>query len=155
MNAFLVEYEAGPTRLREAVRGLTREELLKRPADGSWSIQQIVMHIMDSELIVTDRAKRIIAEPEPQLIGFDERLFAANLFYEQQSVEDALQLIEINRRQFARVLRLLPAEAMDRWGLHNERGEMTLRQILLSLNSHFRHHLEFIERKRPRPADSR
>lgn len=148
IETFLAEYESASAALRQAVQGLSQEALLKKPADGTWSIQQIVIHLMDSDLIITDRAKRVIAEPEPELIGFDERLFAANLYYDAQSVEDAISLIEINRRQFCRVLRQLPTEAMERRGFHNERGEVTLRQLLLSLNSHFRQHLQFIRDKR-------
>jgi uncharacterized damage-inducible protein DinB len=154
IETFFAEYEVGAAHLRQAIQGLTPVQLRHRPADGSWSIQQIVLHMMDSELIVTDRAKRIIAEPEPQLIGFDERLYAANLLYDEQTVDDAVSIIEISRRQFARILRKLPPEAMDRCGFHNERGQATLRQVLLSLNSHFRHHLERIREKRTATGDA-
>ena len=83
MDPKLIEhYAAGGEKLSMAIRGLTREDLLcLPPADanvGKWSIQQVVIHCMDSDLIATDRIKRMIAEDNPTLIGYDENKFAAN-----------------------------------------------------------------------------
>ncbi len=43
--------------------------------------------MIDSDLILADRMKRVIAEEHPTLIGFDESLFAQRLFYQQQNLE--------------------------------------------------------------------
>src|SRR5947207_3326719 len=94
-RSLIDEYEGGGEQLALAIRGLTREDLLALPAPdapkevGKWSIQQVVLHLMDSDLIAADRMKRVIAEDNPTLIGFDETRFAQNLFYEEQSAEDA------------------------------------------------------------------
>lgn len=142
------EYEAGAGLLREAMAGLTPEQLNAHPVPGTWSIQQIVMHLMDSDLIWTDRAKRMIAEDNPLLIGYDESRFAANLHYDQQDVADAITIFELNRRQFARVLRNLPAKAFERTGVHNERGTIQLGQSIESITWHVGHHVEFARQKR-------
>jgi hypothetical protein len=46
------------------------------PVPGTWSIQQIVLHMMDSDLIASDRMKRVIAEDRPTLIGYNETAFS-------------------------------------------------------------------------------
>jgi hypothetical protein len=48
----------------------------------------------------------------------------------------------------ARILRTLPAEALQRVGVHNERGEMPLERLLTSITGHITHHLDFIGEKR-------
>jgi hypothetical protein len=149
MDRELIEhFAAGGEKLSLAVRGLTREDLVCFPVPGTWSIQQIVIHMQDSDLIAVDRMKRIIAEDEPTLIGYDETKFANALFNDEQSVEDALTLFDLNRRQFARVLRKLPDGAFDRAGNHNERGRVTLGYMLKSYVDHLEHHLHFIHEKR-------
>ena len=35
------------------------------PVPGKWSVQQLVMHMLDSDLVAGERMKRIIAEPRP------------------------------------------------------------------------------------------
>lgn len=149
MNRGLIdEYEAGGPRLRAAVAGLGDEQLKRRPADGSWSIQQIVIHLCDSDLVGSDRMKRVIAEERPLLVGYDESKFAERLHCDDQSIVDALAVFETNRRQMARVLRALPDEAFDRWGIHDERGKVTLLELLSGYIGHLEHHLRFIERKK-------
>jgi hypothetical protein len=110
------DYEKALDKLRKSVAGLSREHFLAVPVPGTWSIQQIVVHIMDSDLIWTDRAKRVIAEENPTLIGYDESRFAENLHCEEYSIDDAITIFELNRKNFAKVLRRLPDAAFDRMG---------------------------------------
>jgi uncharacterized damage-inducible protein DinB len=143
------QYARGGALPRSAIAGLGRDALLARPSDGSWSIQQIIIHLQDSELAYADRMKRVIAEENPPLIGYDQSLFAQNLFYDEQSAADAVAIVELNRRNMTRILRKLPDATFARIGTHNERGPMTLAQLVVSATEHLEHHLRFIEKKRP------
>lgn len=147
-RSLIDQYLKGSDDLRMAVRGLEREDLLAYPVPGTWSIQEIVLHVVDSDLVLSDRMKRVIAEDKPQLIGFDETRFAKALLYNDQSVEDAITLFELNRRQMGRVLAKLPDQAFDRIGTHNERGPMKLSDLLAGAVNHLKHHLKFIVDKR-------
>ena len=59
-----------------------------------------------------------------------------------------LDLFEANRRFTARWLRTLAPEAFARTGIHTQRGEVTLLQILEIYAHHVDHHLEFVAQKR-------
>jgi DinB superfamily len=141
-------YLAGPKALRQAVRGLSREQLVARPVPGKWSTLEVVCHIADFEPIMASRMKRVIAEDQPQLLGASEVKFAAALAYQQRDLEEELAIIENTRRQMARILRPLPAEAFQRVGIHNERGPLTLERLVTTATGHIPHHLKFIEEKR-------
>jgi hypothetical protein len=153
MDAKLIEhYAAGGEKLSMAIRGLTREDLICLPPIdanvGRWSIQQVVIHCMDSDLIATDRIKRMIAEENPSLIGYDENRVVQHLFYDEQDAELAAQIVDLNRRQFAKVLRKLPESVWARKGTHNERGVVSAGKYLQSTVDHLDHHLSFIHKKR-------
>src|SRR5437868_13377823 len=120
------EYAAGGAVLRRAVAGLSREELTARPGPGAWSIQEVVIHLADSDAISIDRMKRILTEDNPPLLYADETAYVDRLYSDEQSLEDALTLFDVGRRQFARVLRKLPDDAFRRRGTHNRRGEVTV-----------------------------
>ncbi|MBY0455968.1 MAG: DinB family protein [Gemmataceae bacterium] len=149
MDRSLIDaYESAPAKLRAAVRGLTRDELTARPGPGAWSILEVVVHIADSDAISIDRMKRILTEDNPPLLYADESAYVANLFTHDQDIEDALALLEIGRRQWARVLRKLPDEAFARTGQHNRRGAVSLGQLVGDYIRHVDEHLEFVRGKR-------
>ena len=148
------QYRSAGGLLREAIAGLTEQELLQQPpADapaelGRWSIQQVAIHLVDAEMVYAERMKRVIAEDTPRLIGFDEAQWAARLNYERQSAADAADLVERVRRQTARMLAGLPDAAFDRRGIHDQAGSVTLNDLIVQIIRHLEHHVRFIARKR-------
>ena len=141
-------YLEGPQALRQAVAGMSREQVLARPVPGKWSTLEVVCHLGDFEPIHADRMKRIIAEDRPTLIGADETRFAQALAYHQRDMEEELAIIERTRSQLARILRTLPDSALERVGVHNERGELSLLRLLTITTDHITHHLPFVHAKR-------
>src|SRR6185369_13476372 len=141
-------YLAGARALRQAVAGMTREQLLARPVAGKWSTLEVLCHLGDFEPIYADRMKRVIAEERPQLLGADETRFAKGLAYQERDAAEELNIIEQTRSQMGRILRTLPAEALRRVGVHNERGPLTLEDLLQGVTNHVTHHLKFILEKR-------
>jgi uncharacterized damage-inducible protein DinB len=145
----LVEsYLAGSQSLRQSVKGMSREQILARPVPGKWSTLEVVCHLADFDPIIADRMKRVIAEEKPALVGADENRFAAALHYHDRDLEEELTIIDRTRSQMARILRKLPADALQRIGNHNERGPLTLEQLLTSATNHIPHHVKFIVEKR-------
>jgi uncharacterized damage-inducible protein DinB len=151
MNRQLIEeYVACGARLRQAVAGLTQEDLTARPGPGKWSILELVIHLADSDCISIDRMKRMLIEDNPQLLYADESAYVDRLCTHDQSLEDALTLFEVGRRQFARVLRKLPDDAFERRGTHNRRGEVKVGAMVEDYIEHVNYHLEFLFDKRER-----
>jgi uncharacterized damage-inducible protein DinB len=141
-------YLSGAVQLRAAVAGMSREQLLARPVPGKWSTLEVVAHIADFEPVMTDRIKRVISHDNPTLLGADEALFAAHLFYHERNIEEELAVVDAIRASTARTLKQLPAEALNRFGTHNEAGVLTLEKLILRATNHITHHLAFIVEKR-------
>jgi DinB superfamily len=151
MNRDVIEsFAAGGDILRQAVQGLSRDDLIARPGPGDWSIQELVIHMADSDEIAIDRMKRILTEDNPPLLYADESAYIARLLPHEQSIEDALTLMEVGRRQWSRVLRGLPDEAFSRTGTHNRKGVLTLGDMVIGYTKHLEHHLVFLRAKRER-----
>lgn len=147
-RSLIEEYVAGPAKLRAAVAGLSREELTARPGPGAWSILEVVVHLADSDAISIDRMKRMLTEDDPPLFYADETAYVERLYTHEQDLEDALTLLEVGRRQWARVLRKLPDEAFARTGRHNRRGTVTVGQFVADYCAHIDDHLKFVVGKR-------
>ncbi|MBX9581730.1 MAG: DinB family protein [Gemmataceae bacterium] len=143
------EYLKGAADLRAAVAGMTPEQMAARPVPGKWSTLEVLCHLADFEPVFADRMKRVIALGDnPVLLAADENLFARELRYEGRDAAEEVAVVEATRRQMARILRGLPAEAFGRTGTHSLKGPQTLEQIARYAINHVNHHLPFIAEKR-------
>lgn len=141
-------YLAGPRQLRDAVRGMTPEQLDARPVPGKMTTREVIAHIADFEPVYTDRMKRVIAEESPPLRGGDPDVWAKALAYNVRDVNEELDLVEAVRKQMARILRTVPESAWTRAGVHSEYGALSLEELLRRITNHVPHHVKFIEEKR-------
>lgn len=149
MDRKLIEkYAADASTPRRAIEGLTLQDLNALPIPGTWSIQQIVVHLMDSDLIASDRMKRVIAMENPQIAAYDETAFAAKLGYDQTDARAAAEVFELNRRLTADLLRRQPDAAFARTGNHSDRGPITLEWLVGIYAGHVDSHMKHLRKKR-------
>jgi uncharacterized damage-inducible protein DinB len=147
-NELLQSYEQGSDSFRAMFAGLTPEQLQAFPVPGTWSLQQIALHVLDSDLVIADRMKRVIAEDRPLLIAYDETRFAASLHYDQQPIDEVASLFALNRKHVSRILRRLAPDIFQRTGIHTERGTVSLAQLVQGAIDHLEHHRAFVVKKR-------
>lgn len=141
-------YLAGPGQLREAIAGMTPEQLDAVPIPGKWSTRQILCHLADVEPVYADRMKRVLAEDNPPLAALDPDRYATALAYESRDLAEELALIEVVRSQMGRILAALPPAAFQRTGQHSADGPLTLSQLFERITRHIPHHIAFIREKR-------
>jgi uncharacterized damage-inducible protein DinB len=141
-------FEAGATTPAAWIRGANPDQLRARPVPGKWSLMEVVLHVLDSDLAAGHRFRRIVAEESPLLIAYDETLFAARLSYHDMEPGEVVALFELHRRFTARWLRTVPHESFERAGIHNQRGKVTLAQFVKIYIDHLTHHEAFVKDKR-------
>ncbi len=142
------EYLAGPQKLRDAIDGMSDEQIDAAPIPGKWSTRQVICHIADFEPVYADRMKRIIVEENPTMFGGDPDVFAAGLAYNERDIEEELQLLAAVRKHVARILKTLKPEQFERMGNHSVDGPISLEVLLQRITNHIPHHIAFIEKKR-------
>lgn len=141
-------YEAGGPLLAYAASGLSPEQETARPGPGAWSIAELVAHLLDADLVLADRMKRLIAEDEPVLQAFDENAWIARLDSQGMPVEEAVNLFVANRQWMTRILKKCSDADFARMGTHSEAGRKSLAEVLATAANHVDHHLRFLYTKR-------
>jgi uncharacterized damage-inducible protein DinB len=139
--------DGGPL-LVQAVAGLTPEQTRDHPIPGTWSVAELVAHLLDCDLVFADRMKRVIAEDSPTLQAFDESAWLVRLDSNAMPVDEAAALFAANRRWMARILRAQDESAFARSGMHSDKGRQTLAEVLAYATNHLDHHLKFLYAKR-------
>jgi hypothetical protein len=108
-----------------AVRALVDDagELLRvRPEPGEWSVLECIGHLVDSELVSGTRERWIIAEDEPEIIGYDQALWVDRLDHNADDPAVLIDTLEALRRANLDLWARRPEADRERIGRHNERG---------------------------------
>lgn len=148
--AGIAELESAPGSLRNALAGLTQQQLDTPYRPGGWTVRQLVHHMADSHMHAYIRTKHALTETEPTIKPYDEKLWA-ELPDSGGPVEGSLMLFEYLHQRWAALLGALePAEWQRTW-IHPERpGVQTLDRTLLLYVWHSRHHTAHITSLRTR-----
>ena len=118
--------EAGPVILRALLRSLGGEELRRRPAPDEWSVIEVVAHLGDTEERALGRVRRMLAEHDPLLPGYDERELAVAGRYSERDLAAELDRFERVRGEHVALLSGLDDAAWRHSGRHGEQGPMTV-----------------------------
>ncbi len=139
--------EKNPEQVARAVMALPAKALNYKPAPGKWSVQEILAHLADSELVYGYRLRQAIADKEPTFAPIDQDAWAANLGYMEPTPPELIALYSLLRRANLRVLRRLKPADLEKSGFHPERKrKVTIAEMIESLAKHGANHLEQIER---------
>jgi hypothetical protein len=144
----LDRFDAGGPLLSYAISGLDEDQQRARPGPGHWSIAELVAHLVDSDLVLADRMKRVLAEDNPTLLAFDESAWVARLESAVMPVAEGVNLFAANRHWMGRILRRRDASDFARAGMHTEAGRKSLAELVVGACNHLDHHLTFLYAKR-------
>ncbi len=147
-RSIIEKYIAGGKQLKDAYAGLTKVQLFAIPIPNTWSLHQIAVHMMDSDFIGSDRMKRIASMEKPLLIGYDETGFNNLPGIEDIDTFEAIDLFARNRALTGKILSKLPDDTFKRYGIHSEKGKVTLEEMVCNYIQHLDGHLDWISKKR-------
>jgi hypothetical protein len=125
-----------PKRLKKLLKGLSEKQLARRPAPDKWSIKEVVAHLADGEVIMGSRIRFVAAQDRAPLPGYDQDLFVQNLGIEKVKTKELLEAFAMARKLNMQLLARIPESALDRVGLHSERGEESIRTMITMYAGH-------------------
>lgn len=142
------KYRDGYRAVSEALEGISDAEL-DRAADDGWTPRMIVHHLADAEMEGATRIRRLLAEPDAQIRGYDEKVFIDRLS-RGQPIEPSLEAMRWARESTAELLLRITADDWLRVGTHSERGRYTPDDWLVVYAPHAHDHAAQIAHARGR-----
>jgi len=142
--ALIARYRAGPAEILAAVAEIGDADLDTRPADGGWTPREVVHHTADSEMTAAIRLRRLIAEDNPLIVGYDGDEFARRLRYANRPIEPALAAIAAARSTTVQILDDLSEAQWARTGTHSESGSYGVERWLEIYADHCHEHADQI-----------
>jgi uncharacterized damage-inducible protein DinB len=133
-------------KLARLIRGLKPAQLRRPPAPGKWSINQILAHLADAEIVAGWRIRCMISSSGGPIQAFDQDAWAANHRYDRTDAKRSLEVFRVLREFNLALLKLLKADELERYGMHSERGKETVAHYTRMMAGHDLNHLGQVER---------
>ncbi len=142
------QYARGPDEVTSSLAGFPEAQLTAHPIPGKWSAAEIVHHLSDSETISGIRLRRLVAESNPVIWGYDQDHFARALRYNERDIAPSLENFRAVRATTTQLVRTLSDAEWQRPGWHTESGLYTAESWLKIYAVHAHDHAAQIRRLR-------
>jgi hypothetical protein len=136
---------ATPAKLASLIKGLDKKQLRYRSAPGKWSIAEILAHLADTELVGGWRMRLILGQNGAPVHAFDQDTWATSFGYQRRDPRVSLATFSLLRQNNLALLKSIPKEKWDNYGMHQERGKESISQIVRMFAGHDLNHLRQIE----------
>ena len=133
-------------KLERLMKGVSTSKLRKRPAVDQWSVSEILAHLADAEIVGGFRMRLILGAPGTPIAAFDQDSWVTSGHYEKRDPRKSLEQFRVVREANLALLKSLTPEQWKHYGMHSERGQETIEQIVRMFAGHDINHLQQIER---------
>src|SRR5690625_4567126 len=144
IQEWLKQISTYTARLRETVDSLSDDDLNKTYRDGSWTVQQLVHHIADSQLNMYQRLKLALTDENPTVPAFEQDKWAIQPDTELP-IESSIKILEGINERIVSLGYHLTEEQLDRAFIQQIDGKITVATKLAKLAWHEEHHLAHIK----------
>jgi uncharacterized damage-inducible protein DinB len=141
---------ATPALLREAVAGLTEEQLDTPYREGGWTVRQVVHHVPESHMNSYVRFKLALTEDTPVIKPYDEAAWGRLGDIAATPHDVSLALLDSLHVRWVALLRSLGEADWSRAFRHPEIGVIRLDKNLALYAWHGNHHIAHITSLRKR-----
>jgi hypothetical protein len=133
-----------PRLIASLVRGIPEAKLGLRPHPDKWSVAEIIAHLAEDELVTSWRYRQMIENSGCALPSFDQDQWARLGDYRSWKPSDALDMFRLLRDANLRMLAHLSNDEWDRFGVHAERGRISVRDLAQHMAGHDMNHVDQI-----------
>jgi DinB family protein len=144
-DAIKVQRATAP-RLKKAMQGLSPSQLKWRPEPAKWSISEIIAHLADAEIVASWRMRSVIGENGITIQPFDQDAWASVFEYRDRDAKRSLETFRVLRESNLAMLKEIPKEKWDNYGMHLERGKESIAHLTRMFAGHDTNHIVQVEK---------
>jgi hypothetical protein len=144
-DALAVQRETA-AHLAQLIAGIPADKLRQRPSPEIWSVAELLAHLSETEIGSSWRYRQMIEHDGSPLPSYDQDLWESLGEYSSRDAEKSLQLFGLLREANLRMLDRLSPEQWQRYGMHAERGRMSVADLTRQVAGHDINHIEQIRK---------
>jgi hypothetical protein len=134
------------TALAQLIDGISENKLYQRPDPAKWSIGEVIAHLAEAEIVNSWRYRQMVEQNGCPLSPYDQEVWNSLGDYAARPAADSLMLFRQLRENNLRVFDKLTPEEWEHYGMHAERGRLSVRELVQLIAGHDLNHMEQIRR---------
>jgi len=128
------------------IKGVPTAKLRKRPSPDKWSVNEILAHLSETEIVGGFRMRLILGAPGTPITSFDQDAWVKSVHYDKRDPRKSLELFRAVREANLSLLKSLTPEQWKHYGMHAERGQESIEHIARMFAGHDINHTQQIEK---------
>lgn len=147
LSQFITVLETIPASYRLLVENLSAEDLAKTYREGSWTVQQLIHHVSDIQLVHFFRMKKALTEPEYEVVTLiDMDKWVQTPDAKTAPIEDSLASFDSITRRYVYLMKSLTEEQLAIKYYHPVRKIWFNQAQAMAISAwHTQHHLAHIK----------
>ena len=134
-------YIANCAAFENVVRSIGANDISRISKEGEWSAAFVIHHMADADMHFATRFLHILTVDKPAIVPFDEDVYPDRLKYSARDAHDSLASILGLHKVIGNILSLVDDSDWKRVGIHSEKGEVTLADVLTLASNHTKSHI--------------
>ena len=135
---------AAPRAIARAVGPVSRRRLGRRPAPGEWSATEVLGHLLDAEVTLGFRIRKLAAEPGAAVVAWNQDRWTDGLRHRRADPRTLAAAYGALRAANVDQLRRLSPAQRRAAGRHPEYGRLRVDELLSHWAEHDLNHIEQI-----------
>lgn len=135
-------------KIRQSVEGAPEALLKWRPGPGKWSIHEVIVHLIDSNIVNSYRIRKIISEPTTDLVTFAHEDWIRSQRLDDVPVAELLEAYDAITRYNGLLLQRLADEDWNKFGMKPNEPISVGHIVDQFICNHVEKHLGQIERNK-------
>ncbi len=133
-------------KLDRLIKDVSIAKMRKRPAPEKWSVSEIVAHLADGEIVGAFRLRFILGSPGAPVVAYDQDKWVTSGHYDKRDPRKSVEQFRVLREANLALLKSLKPEQWKLCGMHSERGQESIEDIVRMFAGHDLNHLQQIEK---------
>jgi hypothetical protein len=131
-------------KLDHLIKGVSTARLRQRPAPEKWSVNEIIAHLADAEIVGGFRLRFILGCPGAPIVAYDQDKWVTSGHYDQRDPRKSVEQFSVLRQWNLALLKSLTPEQWKHYGMHSERGRESIEHMVRMFAGHDINHLQQI-----------
>jgi uncharacterized damage-inducible protein DinB len=144
---FLENYKTNTKDTIRFFKSIPNEKLEYRYAEGKWTCKEILMHLIDTDRVMSYRALVAMrGDANTPLPPVDEELYARNVDVSERTMDDLLDEFELVRNSAQKLFQNI-SEEQSSFLANGVNHPVSARAVAFIMQGHGNHHLNIIQER--------